>query len=235
MLAVNFQNVAAPADGISIQDLGFTLDAGLTGGANAVAGDQIQIYDATAGEYTTYFLYNNPRQPTNVKNGKWCTTAAGAPVATVNVQNGTSFWYLKRGDNDANVSIAGAVSTQASQTIEIVAGYNMIGNAFPANFNPNVLGQDYWKTAIVNGAVGGANAVAGDQIQVYDAAAGEYTTYFLYNNTRQPTNAKNGKWCTTAAGAPAVDTDAEVLPVGKGAWYLHRGSGFTLAAPTPVN
>ena len=230
MLAVNFEDVTS-TDGISIQKLGFTLEAGLTGGANAVAGDQIQVYSAESGEYTTYFLYNNARQPQNAKNGKWCTST-GAEANDVTFKNGDSFWYLKRGEGDAIVAISGAVSMNANQEITIVKGYNMIGSAFPANFNPNDFGQDYWKSAIAAGAVGGANAVAGDQLQVYDAAKGEYTTYFLYNNARQATNAKNGKWCTSTGTEIAVGT--EVLPVGKGAWYLHRGNGFTLTAPSPV-
>ena len=231
MLAINFQDIVASAGGISIQDLGFTLEAGLTGGANAASGDQIQVYDATAGEYTTYFLYNNVRQPTNPKNGKWCTSS-GAVADNVTFMNGASFWYRKRGDDDATVALAGGVSAQPNQTIEIVAGYNMIGNAFPANFNPNDFGIDFWKAAITAGAVGGANTASGDQIQVYDAAAGEYTTYFLYNNVRQPTNAKNGKWCTSTG--TAVDAGVEMIPLGKGAWYRHRGSGFTLTAPSPI-
>ena len=230
MLAVNFENVAS-SDGISIQDLGFTLESGLTGGTGAAAGDQIQVYDATAGEYTTYFLYNNTRQPNNAKNGKWCTST-GAEANSVTFKNGDSFWYLKRGEGDASVAISGAVSMSPNQEISIVKGYNMIGSAFPANFNPNDLGQDYWKSAIEAGAVGGTGAAAGDQLQVYDAAAGEYTTYFLYNNTRQATNAKNGKWCTSTG--TEITAGSEVLPVGKGAWYLHRGTGFTLTNTTPV-
>ena len=230
MLAVNFENVAS-SDGISIQNLGFTLEAGLTGGANGAAGDQIQVYDATKGEYTTYFLYNNARRPTDAKNGKWCTTS-GAEANDVTFKNGDSFWFLKRGEGDASVAISGAVSMNANQSIDIVKGYTMIGSAFPANFNPNDFGADFWKAAIEAGAVGGANGAAGDQIQVYDAAKGEYSTYFLYNNARRPTDAKNGKWCTSTG--TEVSAGVELLPVGKGAWYLHRGNGFTLTAPSPI-
>ena len=68
MLAVNFQNVADAATGISIQDLipGTTEGlAGFTGGAKA---DQIMYWDSSVGEYETYFLYYNARQTSNVKN-----------------------------------------------------------------------------------------------------------------------------------------------------------------------
>ena len=233
MLALIFENVGESA-AISIQDLIPGNTAGLTGGANAANADMIQIYDAVDGSYTDYFLYNNPRQPTNTKNFKWCSTVSGAPLAEKDFKSGDSFWFFKQGTTDVTITIAGQVSTVASQTIEIKPGFNMIGNAFPANFNPNAFGQDVWKTLMANGAIGGANAANADMIQVYDAATGNYTDYFLYNNPRQTTNAKNGKWVSTASGAPEIDASAEVVSVGKGAWYYHKGTGFTLTIANPT-
>ena len=229
MLAVNFESLTSE-DGISIQDLGFTLEAGFTGGTNGTRGDQIQVYDAQRGEYTTYFLYNNERRPEDGKNGKWCKS--NGEVAAATFKSGDSFWFRKRGENDATISIAGAVSIQEVQAISIVKGYTMIGNAFPINFNPNDLGADYWMAAIKSGAVGGTNGTRGDQIQVYDAQRGEYTTYFLYNNERRPEDGKNGKWCKS--NGTEMDATAEFLPMGRGAWYFHRGDGFTLTTPTPL-
>ena len=233
MLAVNFEDVASTA-GISIQDLGFTIASGMTGGAGSATADMIQVYNAVNGTYTDYFLYNNPRQATNPKNGKWVTTENGFPVAEKSFKSGDSFWVCLRGDNDVIISISGSVSLESKQDISIVKGYNMIGSAFPASFNPNSLGQDYWKEAIAAGAVGGTGTATADMIQVYDAATGKYTDYFLYNNARQASNAKNGKWVTTETGFPAISDTAEVLPVGKGAWYCHRGEGFTLKVNSPI-
>ena len=232
MIACNFEQVGESGTAISIQDLIPGTTEGLTTGGTVAQADQIMVYDSLKADYVTYFLYKNARSA-NVKDYKWCSTTSGNPVADKTFKNGDAFWYYSLASSDVIMQLAGQVSAAATQSITIVPGYSMIGDAFPANFNPNSLGVEYWTAAVGNGAVAGGTVAQADQIMIYDAAKADYVTYFLYKNARSA-NAKDYKWCATTSGNPAVDASAEVMPPAKGAWYYHIGQGFTLTAPTPV-
>ena len=225
MFAVNFQNVGESTS-ISIQDLFPGTTEGLSAGTGST-GDQIQIYDSVTGGYTTYYLFYSPMAIFASKNYKWVDTAAN--IATITFSNGSVFWYRKRGEGDVTITVSGAVSLEPSQNITIVPGWNMIANAFPANFNPNSLGTSYWEAS---GAAAGTGST-GDQIQIYDSTTGGYTTYYLFYSPMALFAAKNYKWVD--ASANVIDSSAELMSIGKGAWYRHRGSGFTLTIPTPMN
>jgi len=224
MFSVNFENLA-DTEGISIQDLIPGTTAGLKGGSIST-GDEIQVYDPSTGGYTKYFLQYVTFPPAAMANNyKWMS---GGNVATNKFKNGDAFWYNSKGDTDVTVTLSGGVSLAPSQTINIVNGYNMIGCAFPANFNPNSLGTDYWQAS---GATGGSIST-GDEIQIYDPVGGGYTKYFLQYVTFPPAAmANNWKWM---AGGTPLAADAEGVPVGKGAWYKHNGTGFTLTIPSPL-
>lgn len=229
MFAVNFENIS-DTEGISIQDLIPGTTTGLQGG-NATTGDEIQIYNPETGDYTKFYLqYVEFPIPLKVNNYKWINVTGGS-VATHKFKNGDTFWYHSRGATDVPVSISGGASLSDAQTISIVTGWNMIGSAFPANFNPNTLGTEYWQAS---GAFGG-NATTGDELQIYNPAGGDYTKYYLQNvEFPIPLKVNNWKWIAVSGGQP-VETGAEVLSVGKGAWYNHKGSGFTLTIPSPMS
>ena len=226
MFCVHFKNLA-DTDGISVQDLIPGTTTGLNAGSVST-GDEIQIYNPSSGSYTKFFLQYVTFPPAAMANNyKWMNV--GGTVATYKFKNGDAFWYRSKGSTDVTIALAGGVSIEPSQTIEIVNGYNMIGNAFPANFNPNSLGTDYWQAS---GAVGGSVST-GDEIQVYNPEAGSYTKYFLQYVTFPPAAmVNNWKWMTV--GGTPLASDADGVPVGKGAWYRHRGEGFTLTIPNPI-
>ena len=222
MFAVNFENVS-DTDGISIQDLIPGTTEGLFGGT-AATGDQIQIYNSETGNYKNFYLQYSTVPLLMKNNWKWID---GTAVASYKFKSGDSFWYRSRGSTDVTVSLAGGVSLAPAQTIEIVEGYNMIGNAFPVNFNPNSLGTSYWESS---GAVGGT-AATGDQIQIFNPETGNYKNYYLQYSTVPLLMKNNWKWID---GTTPVDAAAEVMSVGKGAWYRHRGTGFTLTIASPI-
>ena len=224
MFAVNFQQIGESTS-ISVQELFPGTTEGLTGGTIGT-GDQIQIYDSSVGGYTTYFLFSSPLPVFASKNGKWVDV--GANVTTLSFSNGDVFWYRKRGNSDVTINVSGQVSLQNAQEISIVNGWNMIGNAFPANFNPNSLGVSYWQ----NSGASAGTIGTGDQIQIFDTTSGGYTTYFLFNSPLPVFASKNWQWVDV--GANVINPSAEIMPVGKGAWYRHRGAGFTLTIPNPT-
>ncbi len=225
MFSVNFEDIS-DTEGIDIQSLIPGTTEGLKGGTLAT-GDQIQVYDAATGNYKVFYLqYVEFPVPLKVNNWKWID---GSSPATYKFKNGDAFWYRSQGDVDVTVSLSGGVSLEASQTIDIIDGYNMIGSAFPANFNPNSLGTEYWQQS---GATGGTLST-GDQIQIYDSSTGNYKVYYLqYVEFPVPLKVNNWKWID---GSSPVASDAEVISVGKGAWYKHSGSGFTLTIPSPIS
>ena len=230
MLALNFEDIGN-AEGISIQDLIPGTTEGLTANMNGTLADQIQVYDPVKGGYTIYFLYYTtlPVPALQEKNYKWVN--AQQAVSDYKFKPGDTFWYRKAGDTTVSVAFKGQVSKLEKQEITIVPGWNMIGNQFPANFNPNALGTEYWSTC---GATANMNGTLADQIQVYDPVKGGYTIYFLYYTTL-PVPAlqeKNYKW-VNATQTP-IDTKLEVLKPGNGVWYKHVGSGFKLTIPTPI-
>ena len=224
MVAVNFQNLGENA-AINIQDLIPGTTEGLASGTVGT-GDNIQLYNPLTGDYTTYFLFYSPLPLFASKNYKWVDAAQN--IATTNFANGTVFWYRKRSAGSVTVSLAGGVSLQPAQNIDIVSGWNMIGSAFPANFNPNSLGASYWENS---GAAAGTVGT-GDNLQIYNPATGDYTTYFLFQSPLPIFASKNWQWVD--AGQNVINPSAEVMSIGKGAWYRHRGSGFTLTIPSPI-
>ena len=225
MLAVNFKQFGETSS-ISIQDLFPGETTGLTGGTGAT-GDNIQIYNPSTGSYTTYYLFYSPLPLFASKNYKWVD--ASANIATETFTNGSVFWYRKRGEGAVTVSVSGLVSLEAKQDITIVPGWNMIASAFPANWNPNSLGAEYWQNS---GATGGTGAT-GDNLQIYNPSTGGYTTYYLFYSPLPLFASKNWQWVD--ASANVVSSTTEVMSVGKGAWYRHRGEGFTLTIPTPLS
>ena len=224
MIAVNFQNLGENA-AINIQDLIPGTTEGLSAGTGST-GDQIQFYNSSTGDYTTYFLFLSPLPIFASKNYKWVDVTQN--VATTNLANGTVFWYRKRSAGSVTINLSGGVSLQPVQNIDIINGWNMIGNAFPANFNPNSLGASYWENS---GAAAGTGST-GDQIQIYNPSTGDYTTYFLFQSPLPIFASKNWQWVDVSQNV--INPSAEVMPMGKGAWYRHRGSGFTLTIPSPV-
>ena len=223
MFALNFESINDP-EGISIQDLIPGTTEGLFGGT-AATGDQIQIYNPETGSYKNYYLSFQKSGPLVKNNWKWMD---GTAVATAKFKNGDSFWYRSKGEADVTVSLAGGVSLDVAQTINIVPGYNMIGSAFPANFNPNSLGDEYWAAS---GAFGGT-AATGDQIQVYNPETGSYKNYYLSFQKSGPLVKNNWKWMD---GTTVLADDTEVLSAGKGAWYRFKGeTPFILTIPSPI-
>ena len=231
MLAVNFENCSS-VDGIDIQDLIPGKTEGLTGNQASANADQIQIYNSATGGYTLYSLFYTtiPNPGLQAKNYKWVDNSGA--VSSYKFKPGDSFWFKKQGEQTINVSLSGQVSNATVQDVEIVNGWNMIGSAFPANFNPNSLGVEYWKNS---GAVGNQASANADQIQVYDTEKEGYVLYSLFYTTipNPGLQAKNYKWVDNAGNV--IADSVEVVKPGNGVWYKHQGTGFTLKIASPIS
>ena len=82
--------------------------------------------------------------------------------------------------------------------------------------------QEFWQNS---GAIAASGVNDADNIQVFDAASQVYTTYYLFYTTKTSSAmlARKYRW-NTGSTAPT----GSIMAPGQGAWYLHRGEGFTL-------
>jgi hypothetical protein len=135
-------------------------------------------------------------------------------------------WFLSRSDKDVQLTTSGEVELAAVKDIEIKKGWNMIGSFFPDGWNVNDDASgytaDFWENS---GAVAGGNANTADNIQVFDATQQKYSTYYLFYTTKTTAamKARKYRWDTGSGTA-----SGSIVAPGQGAWYLHRGEGFTL-------
>ena len=232
MLSVNFKDVNN-TEGIGIQELflgGGNAACPFTGNTASTLADQIQVFvnDGVNADYVSYYLYKNSKTSTDPKNNYWCNSS-NAIEQDKKFNNGDTLWFRSQAKGPVTFSISGEVELSNVRTVTINKGYNMIGNFFPAGWavNDEPYTTDYWKNA---GATGNTASTMADQIQVYvnnGVDTPDYTTYYLYNNSKSTTDPKNWKWCNSANAA----VEGNILPVGQGAWYLNRGtkaSSFTL-------
>ena len=228
MLAVNFKDVNNK-DGILLNDLflgtGDEATCPFHADINVNTADNIQIFNADTQGYSIYYLYYTTKTTSAqlARKYRWNT---GSSVATTRIHNGDSMWFLSRSSSDVQMNVSGEVELAAVSNITIKTGWNMIGSFFPDGWkvNDDATGytQEFWENS---GAHADGNVNTADNIQVFDAATQGYTIYYLYYTTKTTTAqlARKYRW-NTGSSAPT----GSIMAPGQGAWYLHRGSGFTL-------
>ena len=147
-------------------------------------------------------------------------------VTAKRIHNGDSMWFLSRSDHDVQMNVSGEVEMAAVSNITIRTGWNMIGSFFPDGWkvNDDATGytQEFWENS---GAHADSNSGTSDNIQVFDSATQKYTLYYLFYTTKTTSAmlARKYRWNDSTGVATG-----SVMAPGQGAWYLHRGSGFTL-------
>ena len=234
MFSVNFKD-PSNVNGIAVQDLfpGEAMAAkGAATGNSATTADSIQVYDSANATYSDiYVLYYTTKGSNTSRNYKWVKSNA---VSDARFINGQTFWYKSLSADSFEVAISGEVDLTAEKGVTINPGWNMLGNPFAANFNPNALGTEYWKNQIdAGGAKGGNSATTADSIQIYDSSVGSYSDiYVLYYTTKGTNTSRNYKW---VKGTTVPDGSADFLAPGKGSWYKCLGNGFTLTIPRPYS
>jgi len=231
MFAVNYDGVSG-STGIKVNDLLPT--AGLAAGNNAGSGDMINVWkEDGSGDYDSYFLYYTTKAKFTSANNTWVQSAGTTTDDTL--LPGRCFWYYSRNANDVTVSFAGKVPFSAtSRQINIVTGWNMIGNPFSSGFalNDSSWGT-YWKDRVDAGqALAGNNAGSGDMINVWkEDGSGDYDSYFLYYTTKAKFTSANYTWVQSAG----TTFDGDMANLGLGMYYYCRGTGFQLQMPRPYS
>jgi len=212
MLACNFDGVSG-ADGMTLDELVPGTTPGMTGGNLPGNADNILVFNAATQGYTTYYLYYVTKGTTTYNN-KWvlnATTPAG-----VTLKSGDAFWLNLKNATDLPATFVGQVPAEASKTLTLKQGFNMIGGQFSADWDPNSLGATFWAA---NGTGGNLPSNA-DNILVFNAATQGYTTYYLYYVTKGTTT-YNNQWVLNAT-TPAP---ANFVKMGSGVWYSKKAAG----------
>ena len=125
MIAAQFDDVGGEGAGMAIKDL-------VTGEIPYGAEMQVRL---PAGDYDIYH-YIEEAYDEDLDDFVPGWADGGDNLATSKIAPGAAFWF--KTDSDCNVNIAGKILEDASKTVSVNAGiFSMIGNAYPADVNPN--------------------------------------------------------------------------------------------------
>ena len=230
MLSVNFKDVGN-TEGIEIDKIfpGGGVKTELQAGTGGSTADKIMVYvnDGNGGgDYVSYFLFKAAKS--NVNDYWWVNNSL--QKCGVKFKNGDSFWFFKRGDAVVNATVSGEVDLTATKTIDILPGYNMIGNYFPTGLvlNDEIYTPAFWQGS---GAKYGTGGSAADKVMVYvndGNKGGDYISYFLFKAAK--TNVNDYKWVNNSL----QPMNTSIAEPGQGVWYYHRGTGMTLPLHMPT-
>ena len=192
-----------------------------------LAGDLIQLFDAAAdkkGYFTQYYFYfGNDGADYDYK---WYDVSNDSEPTDDAIAATDGFWYNNRGSSAITLTTAGEVSPNDVE-VTIQPGLNLIVYPFPADFDFTKLD---WKTA---GATSGGSMLAGDLIQLFDAAPdkkGYFTQYYFYFGNDGADY--DYKWYDVANDS---EPTSDKIPAASGFWYNHRGAtSFTITFPSPL-
>lgn len=210
--------------------LGAQLARGLMGGTGGPGGTGDRAY----------VLYPNGTVWTNMwldTSGIW-HTEDGSPVSGVVLNPGFSVWIERRStevgsgvpfNSFTNTVLCGVIRTNASYTVSIQPGWNMLSWPYEqtraetyGGFNTEKIGWGFYNLG-VGGGVGTQNPNTADLIWVRRSDSGAYDKYYLlggYGDTN------DGRWWKTDGPNRGTYADLIMRP-GNAFFYYHRGAGFT--------
>jgi hypothetical protein len=222
LIALNL-NPMTPDATISIQDLIPGTTPGLKAAAAVGSADQIRAWDQATQTYKFYYLYKG-YGPNTSKSNKWVENVAGQPVATATFKTGDAlFFYAASGSTLTSLTIPGQVPNTTAGVLR--QGYNMIGAGFPADWNPNDAGTEYWSDATKYTAAAAVGSA--DQIRTWDQATQTYKFYYLYKGYG-PNTTKSNKWVENVAGQPVM---TETLDTSAAFFYYKVAAGEVVFNP----
>ena len=233
IFAVNFENVTG-----GVLDLNDAIPVAeqMTRGRSDSDADTVMVMQNDGG-YVSYYVSDGivkqkgKEQPYNAAlDGKWLKVGSSA-IAAVPLNPGVSFWYKATNyETPWSLSIAGAVPSDATKTIEINKSYSLISNPYPFDLDVNAI-------SYVDGMTKGRSDTDADTIMIMQADGG-YLNYYLSDGIvkqkgkEQPYNAAlDGKWLKVGSSAVA----AAAIPTGKGAFYKRTGeTDFSIVIDSPI-
>jgi hypothetical protein len=230
MLACNFDGVAG-AEGMTFDQLIPGTTPGLTKGAGVSFADNIMVFNPLTKGYVTYFLWYSTKAAQSANNNKWVLSQTVPAAERLN--SGDPFWFNSRNTNQTvqiPATFLGQVPTESAKSFSITNGYNMLSCLFAADWDPNILGTNFWAGAP---AKKGAGVSFADNIMVFNPTTKGYVTYFLWYSTKAAQSANNYKWVLSQT----VVAPTNFVKTGAGVWYNYRETnnvaGFTIPVDRP--
>ena len=184
-----------------------------TSGGTAGAADQLRTWDVENQSFNYYYRFYK-KMGGGEKNWHWVNQDDDS-LATEKLKAGDSVFYYAL-SVDQTHSVPGQVPNSASGILK--KGYNMISVGFPARWNPNDEGVDFWKDT--EKWTAGGTAGAADEIRYWDSVNQVYKYYYLFYK-KMGGGDKNYKWVDS-------DTDeilTEALEVGNGFFFIRKADG----------
>jgi hypothetical protein len=149
---------------ITLEQLQSSFTPALVGNNNANLADQISLFDPASGNLVVYFLRGD--------NVTWRQFGTTTSVNKLPVPSGVGFFVTKRSSPTSFTSV-GTVRMN-DFAFPMPSGSTFRAPGFPVSYSPASLGGNS-----ANGWTGNNNANLADQLQVFDAASGTFTSYFL--------------------------------------------------------
>jgi len=149
---------------VTLEQLQASFTPALVGNNNANLADQVSLFDPATGSLSTYFL--------RADNITWRLAGTTTVANKVVVPSGVGFFVTKRNSATSFTSV-GTVRMN-DFAFPMPTGSTFRATGFPVSYSPSSLGG-----TTANGWTGNNNANLADQLQVFDPAAGTFTSYFL--------------------------------------------------------
>jgi hypothetical protein len=221
--AVNLSSFVASGTGYKIRKnwtvatvFGPNNEAGLQGGTSSTA-DQILVYNPANGQYTTYYY-----KTSGVGGIGWRTTASTSANASNSPFNPTDGILIKR-QQSSTVGFALAGAVKLGQTsIPVATGLNILSNVYPSGtFTLGTCG-------LFESGIGGGTSTTADQVQIYNSANGQYSTYYYKTSGVGGTG-----WRSTLS--TSADASGTPIPFGLSIIIQRLGGrpAFQWVAPQP--
>jgi hypothetical protein len=221
-IALNL-NPMTPDATISIQDLIPGTTPGLTAAGGAGSADRIQTWDQATQTYKNYYLFKG-FGPHTTKSNKWVENVTGYPIADATFKTGDAlFFYAAKGSTLTSLTIPGQVPNTTAGVLK--QGFNMVGAGFPADWNPNDAGTEYWSDTTKFTAAGGAGSA--DRIQTWEHTSQTYKNYYLFKGFG-PHTTKSNKWVENVTGYPVM---TETLDTSAAFFYYKVAAGEVVFDP----
>ena len=195
-----------------VQNLDGLVGTQLVGHIDASMADQVFAFDSLAQQYRYSYLLPGSGVPPEFQN-RWFDPASGT-LATNDLPPGTGFFFVNNHAPTRYVTVAGDVVTNATITLPVRPGLNLI--AYP--FNAPVALADLNLGAA---PVGHLDPSFADNIVLFNADLQEWRYFYRTPASGLPPQYAN-KWIDTANAIIATN----VLQQGDAFYYVRRGNLF---------
>lgn len=183
---------------VTVAQVGSSFTTALVANNNVNNADQIRIFNASTGNFTTYYLRNTPA-------GEWRLQGASSGSSNnVVIPAGTGV-LIKKGTAPATFVSTGAVRTN-DFSMPMNVGLSFVAPAYPIGFSPASLGG-----TATNGWTANNNSNLADQLRVYNVTTGVFNSYYLRTSPVDEWRPVGGATGSGVTSTTLFNPDAAIL------------------------